>query len=326
MAYLKSRAKWLILLAVMWLLFMTVLLLYHVPPYAVRDGGLLCLFAAAVFLTADGIAFYRRHRELERQMGQVCLSVDHLPMPCDLTEEDYQELIRILFREKQMTQDRADLRYMDMMEYYTLWVHQIKTPIAALRLLLQNEDSRPYLEMRSELLRIEQYVDMVLCYLRLDGDTTDFVLRRCDIDRILRQAVRKFAGQFIQKKIRLEYRPVKTAVLMDEKWLQFVVEQLLSNALKYTPEGGCVTMEMEKDECLCIRDSGIGIAPEDLPRVFQKGFTGYNGRSDKRASGIGLFLCKQILEKMGHTICIESETGQGTVVRVGLGRREMMLE
>ena len=213
-----------------------------------------------------------------------------------------------------------------MVEYYTLWAHQIKTPIAAMNLLLREEQGPQTLELRGELQRIEQYVEMVLCYLRLDGDTTDFVLRRYDLDGILRPAVRKFAGQFIRKKIRLDYEPLGAMVLTDEKWLRFVVEQVLSNALKYTPAGGTISVTLEDPLTLCIADMGIGIAPEDLPRVFERGFTGYNGRREQRSSGIGLYLCRRILDRLGHTITIASVPGEGTTVRIGLESRKMRVE
>jgi len=141
----------------------------------------------------------------------------------------------------------------------------------------------------------------------------------------VRQAVRAYASQFIRKKIRLEYEPLSCRVLTDEKWLLFAVEQVLSNALKYT-KAGSVSITMEAKKTLCIRDTGIGIAPEDLPRVFEKGYTGYNGRADKKATGIGLYLCRRILGKLGHTISIESKLGVGTTVRLGLESAHLTVE
>ena len=326
MAYLKSLWRSIAVFAVFSVIFATIFMLYHIPLYAVRDGALLCLFFGGVCLVVDAASFYRRHRELENLRREITLQVDHMPMPEGLLEEDYQELIRVLHQAAQQTRDAADSRYLDMVEYYTLWAHQIKTPIAAMNLLLREAQGPQTLELRGELQRIEQYVEMVLCYLRLDGDTTDFVLRRYDLDGILRPAVRKFAGQFIRKKIRLDYEPLGAMVLTDEKWLRFVVEQVLSNALKYTPAGGTISVTLEDPLTLCIADTGIGIAPEDLPRVFERGFTGYNGRREQRSSGIGLYLCRRILDRLGHTITIASVPGEGTTVRIGLDSRKMRVE
>jgi signal transduction histidine kinase len=165
-------------------------------------------------------------------------------------------------------------------------------------------------------------VDMALGYVRLDSDSSDFLLRRCDLDTILRPAVRKFAPQFIRRHLTLRYEPVGKTVLTDEKWLGFVIEQVLSNAVKYTPEGGTVTVSCTDAPALLISDTGIGVEPEDLPRVFEQGFTGYNGRADKKATGLGLYLCRRVCRKLGHTITMDSRVGEGTTVTIGLARTE----
>lgn len=168
-------------------------------------------------------------------------------------------------------------------------------------------------------------MEMVLGYLRLESPSSDYVIRNYALDDIVRQAVRKYASQFIRRKLRLEYTPLNVSVITDEKWLLFVIEQVLSNALKYT-RSGSVSITLEAPKTLCIHDTGIGIAPEDLPRVFEKGFTGCNGRTDKRATGIGLYLCRRILEKLGHTIAITSTVGEGTTVRIGLQQDALEVE
>lgn len=217
-------------------------------------------------------------------------------------------------------------RHREMVDYYTAWVHQIKTPIAAMRLTLQLDDTPNGRKLMSQLLRIEQYVDMVLMYLRLDEGASDYVIRSCDVDEVIRQSLRKFAGEFIDRRLTLHYAPVGLTAVTDEKWLGFVVEQVLSNALKYTPEGGSITIDAEEPATLCIRDTGIGIAPEDLPRIFDRGYTGRNGRTHRQASGIGLYLCRRICRDLGHTITAASAVGEGTVIRLDLSRRTGPLE
>ena len=211
------------------------------------------------------------------------------------------------------------------MDYYTTWCHQIKTPIAAMSLLLQNEDTPQNRQLKSELFRIEQYVDMVLCYFRLDSPTSDFILKPYDLDDILKQTIRKYAGQFIQKKIRLHYEPVHMQVLTDEKWLSFAIEQILSNAIKYTPSGS-VTITVDHLQHLSISDTGIGIAAEDLPRIFEKSFTGYNGRTDKKSTGLGLYLCRNILNKLSHSISVTSKVGEGTTFTIDLSCQPLIPE
>lgn len=183
---------------------------------------------------------------------------------------------------------------------------------------------RPGQSLSGDLMRVEQYVEMVLVFLRLDSSTTDYVIRRHSLDDIVRPAVRRFAGEFIRRRLRLEYQPLDHTVVTDGKWLGFVVEQVLSNALKYTASGS-VTIAMDGDD-LCIRDTGMGIAAEDLPRIFEQGFTGVNGRRDRRASGIGLYLCRRICGNLGHTIRASSVPNQGTEIRIGLGQKKTLPE
>ena len=208
----------------------------------------------------------------------------------------------------------------DLTDYYTTWVHQIKTPIAAMRLLLQKEDTLLGRQLNTELFRIEQYVEMVLCYFRLDSPSSDFVIKYYDLDDIIRQSVRKYAGQFIQKKLRLIYEPSGQKVLTDEKWLSFVIDQILSNAVKYTNEGS-ITISVDSHLVLSIADTGIGISPEDLPRIFEKSYTGYNGRVEKRSTGLGLYLCKKILGRLSHPISVTSTLGEGTTFYINLSRQ-----
>lgn len=278
------------------------------------DYGLV-LMAVLVLLFAipDYIRFLKRMKELERIRGSLS-AADGLPESTDPMEMEYQRILRSVRKEVLAEQVNMEQKYSDMMDYYTLWVHQIKTPISAIRLLLQSGIDGSREELETELFRIEQYVEMVLSYLRLDSESTDFVIRRCRIDDMIRQSVKKFAKQFIRKRIRLVYEGTEASVLTDEKWMCFVIEQLLANALKYT-HAGSITLTADENR-LTVEDTGIGIAPDNLPRVFEKGYTGYNGRSDKRATGIGLYLCRRILSKLGHRITAESEIGAGTRITI----------
>lgn len=230
-------------------------------------------------------------------------------------ERDYMDLIQAIFEDKKQYMDKSDGEKAEMLDYYTLWVHQIKTPIAAMRLILQSEETQQYRELQGQLFKIEQYVEMVMAYLRIGSSSTDFLLKEYEMEVMVKQSVRKYAPMFIRKKISVKLGNLKYKVLTDEKWLCFAIEQILANAIKYTNEG-YILIDSENETTLVIKDTGIGIAPEDLPRICEKGFTGYNGRIDKRASGIGLYLTKQILTKLGHRISFESEIGKGTTVRI----------
>ena len=306
-------------------IFLVVFRLYGIPMEAVIYPLGLCAGVGLVVMAVDFSGFARRHRTLRTLAEQTEGIAERLPEAINALEGDYQELVRIMSRERLRREEEWDKRYRDMVEYYTLWAHQIKTPIASMDLQLQSQDTSLARQLSVELARIGQYVEMVLVFLRLDSQSTDYVFREYALDEILRRSLRSFAGEFISRRLKLRYTPTELKVVTDEKWLSFVVEQVLSNALKYTPEGS-VSIYAEEPATLCIRDTGIGIAPEDLPRIFERSYTGYQGRADHRASGIGLYLCKQICDRLGHTIRAESRVGEGTVIRIGLEQTRVEAE
>ena len=324
-SYIKQHRLALLAFVLCAVLFAATFLFYRFPLKAVLYPTVLCLVLLAGFAAADIVRTRKKHAELERIKCFDAKLADSFPEADGVLEADYQEIIHLMREQHERAEQRTEQGLREMMDYYTVWVHQIKTPIASMRLALQNEDTAESRQLQSELGRIERYVEMVLTFLRLGADSTDYVIKEHELDDIVRGAVKKLAGDFINKKIKLEYTELDEKVLTDEKWLSFVVEQVLSNALKYTSEG-TVSIYTESPKTLCIRDTGIGIAADDLPRVFENGYTGYNGRSDKRASGIGLYLCRRICNKLGHTISAESKAGEGTVIRIALDKKKLEVE
>ncbi len=295
--------------------------LYRLPAEAVLYPAALCVLLGIGVLLLDFFRVRRRHMVL-RDLKEIDAE---LPEVRDIEAEDYREIVRLLREANREARTRSETDMAAMVDYYTLWVHQIKTPIAAMRLRLQDEDSELSRALLSDLGRIERYVSMVLTYLRLENGATDYVIKETDLDSVIRPVLRQFAGEFISRKLKLDYTPAERKVLTDSKWLSFVVEQVLSNALKYTPSGS-VSISMEDPATLVVRDTGIGIPPEDLPRVFERNYTGLAGRADTRASGIGLSLCKSVCDRLGHTISIESTPGEGTSVRIDLSARKLEFE
>ena len=218
-------------------------------------------------------------------------------------------------RERKSEESRHWEELQEKQDFFALWAHQIKTPIAALNLLLQ-EEKQDTAECRQELFKIESYVEMALNYLRFEEMSNDLVLERNSLEQLVRQVVKKYAAIFIYNHISVQLEHLDYTVLTDEKWFCFVLEQILSNALKYTKQGS-VNISAEETENglkVLVCDTGIGIKSEDLPRIFEKGFTGYNGRMDKKASGLGLYLCKGVCGKLGHGISVSSKEGKGTTV------------
>ncbi len=324
LGYLKDRKGAILLLLACHGLTAFLFWLEHLPFRAVGYGFLLCVVLCLAAAVPDFLRYGKRRKALVRLTGRPLAEPSILPEAGTGMEGLWRQLVlqemeagRALGQEKE--QERKEL-----LDYYTMWVHQIKTPIAALRLLLDGDPSRDR-ESKEELFRIEQYVGMVLSYLRLSGDSTDFVIRRYPLEPVVRRSVRKFAPVFIRKRLSVRVEIGELSVLTDEKWLSFVLEQLLSNALKYTEQGG-IKIYAEEPARLVIEDTGIGIGPEDLPRIWERGFTGCNGRSERNATGLGLYLCREILEKLGHGFSITSEPGRGTKVCLALAEKRIEVE
>ena len=330
-SYLKRNLGWIavILLTIFSMSVIVELNGVHISEWIY--GTILCIFFLLVIGGVDFYLYYRRHQNLQKMQDIVKISVNALDMPKDQIEEDYQKLLQIVHEDKVKAVNDLESGKKDMAEYYTMWVHQIKTPIAAMRLLLQSEDTPKSRECAEELFHIEQYVEMVLGYLRTEDMSSDLKLSRCALDSIIREQIHKYAGIFISKKLSLTYEGISKNVLTDEKWLGFVIGQILSNALKYTRTGGIrislkdvpgnsqntediSNMISPSPVTLIIEDTGIGIRKEDLPRIFEKGYTGVNGRENNRATGIGLYLSKKIMKRLGHRIYVTSEEGKGTKV------------
>ena len=323
--YLKQRKTGVFLFSLFTLLFLCSFILYKIPAGAVLYPAMLCAFFAAVFIFFDYKKELKKHNRLVEIRKYTENLLDFLPHIETVDDEDYQQIIRLMDDEQRQRTTEMNIKYSDMTDYYTAWVHQIKTPISSIKLTLQNSDAEYSGIVAEDLFRIEQYVEMVLMFLRLDSEYTDYVIQEYNLDEIIKGAVKKFAGQFIRRKIHLAYEPFGITAVTDEKWLSFVIEQVISNALKYTPEGE-ISIYLESPKTLCIKDTGIGIAPEDIQRIFEKGFTGCNGRTDKKASGIGLYLCKRICTNLGHTISALSSGKNGTVIKINLDKKKLFVE
>ena len=324
--YLRRHIPTVLMLAACCAIFTGVAVLYRMPAEAGFFAALLCLLAGGIFFLARFSRYVRRHRLLRQLAAEARLPLDRLPEAVDQVERDYQALLETLSGRMDAALARQEALRRDMLEYYTLWAHQVKTPLAAMDLILQEQDTPLSRELQSQLFAMERYVDMVLVYLRLGSDSADLVIAPCPLDPLVRQSVRKYAPLFIRRGIRLTLEiPCGAEAVTDEKWLAFALEQVLSNALKYTPAGGAVTIAF-RDGCLTVADTGIGIAPEDLPRVWEMGYTGRNGRLDKRATGIGLYLTRRILRRLGHDVSIASRPGSGTVLTFDLSTRPVQPE
>ena len=289
--------------------------------FIARRGGLLALAILHVLVSAGVCAIYGTPAEYSFYICAIA-AIFWVLVLCSLAYSDAKQNREVQLLEQQLSEkaaeDKADAYWKVIREkedFFTLWAHQIKTPIAALEVLLQSNPVEAS-ECRRELLRIENYVGMALNYTRFDNMSSDLRLENCRVEDVVRPLVKKYATMFIHNHLSVDLEGLDVVILTDEKWFTFVLEQILSNALKYTREGGIRICARAAEDGLEVGviDTGIGIRAEDLPRLFERGYTGYNGRLDKKASGLGLYLCKGICDKLGHGLKVTSTVGQGTEV------------
>ncbi|MGM0169520.1 hypothetical protein IGI39_003836 [Enterococcus sp. AZ135] len=300
---------------IFWGLIFLTFYLYEFSFAPFLDGWLFTLFALVVYSL---IAFYRAFRR-QKQLELLATkdlqlnSLIFLPKAETLSEQTYQEVLRLVLETKNDQQEELLQKQKNMLDDFGLWLHQIKTPVAALDLLIQSGQLEPR-TMKNELFKINEYLQMILNYMRQNLDQADLVFQQLSIEKILKSVVKKYATFFSQKNLSLQFGELEGVVYSDQKWLIFILEQIIFNAIKYT-ENGTISISF-LDNQLTIQDTGIGIRAEDLPRVFEKGYTGMNGREQQRASGLGLYLSQEAASKLGCQLYIESQIKQGTKVTI----------
>ena len=325
LSYIRAHIGVALFLAGSAAVFAVVLFLSGLPAEPVRYAALLCAVGGVVCALPGYLQYRRRYRAAELALQGLPEAVDRLRAPSGAVEEAYDAALRRLCAMLAKSETDRQRQRIESADYFTMWIHQIKTPIAAMQLILREQDDARSRELLAELFRIDQYAEMALTYARLESPTTDLVLRRCAVEPIVRSVVRQYAGQFVRRHVALRCEIEPVCALTDEKWLAFILGQLLSNAVKYT-ENGTVTVRVTKELVLSVSDTGIGIAPEDLPRIFEKGFTGYNGRAGRKSTGLGMYLSRCAAEKLGHRISVQSAPGQGTTVSVDLRSVDLGVE
>ena len=316
LAYIRSRSRFFaFILLLTGLIFLFDVLFVSQGPYF-NYFFLLSSVFSFIFLIWDFWMELQRYRK-ELLYGE---REAKSPMEVLLTE-------KLEKSESELYQKKSDAenRYNDLVDYYTLWVHQIKTPIAASKLLVSEvADRQLKQQLEQEIFKIDSYTNLVLQYLRLESFHDDLVLKKENIEDLVKEVIRKYAIFFIQKGLSVDLHDLDRRIVTDKKWLLVVIEQILSNSLKYTNEGG-IEIYMDGQD-LCIKDTGIGIKNSDVLRVFERGFSGYNGRMTQQSSGLGLYLTQKITQKLGHQIRIESELGQGTTLRIKFSEVNLLIE
>ena len=321
-SYLKKNIKVYILFVVFIAIFFIMFYLYNLPLEALIYTGSFCFLASVVASFSDFVNYRESYKKLKFLEKNILNDLEDLPKSLDIRIDYYHKIIEKLYEELEKLTQENQQKNTDMVDYYSMWVHQIKTPIAAMNFLLDNEEIDRKI-LQQELFKIERYVEMVLTYIRLDSISSDYVITKINLDEVVKDSVKKYATIFINKKIKLNYVSHETMVISDKKWLSFAFEQILGNSVKYSGTGGEITIETCENK-LVIEDNGMGIKEEDLPRIFEKGFTGFNGRYEKKSSGLGLYLCKKTLDKLGHHIEISSKVGEGTRIEITFPKEDTL--
>ena len=204
----------------------------------------------------------------------------------------------------------------DLNAYFLMWLHQIKTPMTVSKLLLEKPDDTTNTKLKMQLMYIEQYINMAMNYLKMIDHSTDMDITEVNLDDIIKNLLKKYSLLFIHNHISLEYQSNLTYVISDSQWLTILIEQILSNALKYTENGKIAIQYLEEKHALEIRDTGIGIRSEDIPKIFDRGYSGFNGRMNEKSSGLGLYLARKISERLNIQIEVESKLSKGSIFRL----------
>ena len=284
-----------------------VLYLQNIDLVAFKVAFLLPTLIFVLYLSFACQRFIQLHQFLART------SVENLPYFPDtsLIGEDYQQLLIGLEQWHQEKYQELLKFDKDLLDLTRVWTHQMKVPIAALDLMAQTNNLTQS-DVQHQLLELDNYLNILLSYLRLQNTSTDFRFETFDVADVTRDIIKKYANQFIMKNLSVRIEG-SWRLTSDRKWLTVALEQIINNAVKYTKTGG-VTIKF--DESITIADTGIGILPEDLPRLFEHGFTGYNGRHHQKSTGLGLYLTKEILDKLELTVTMTSQVEQGTEVKI----------
>lgn len=320
--YIYSKRHGLVTYIVSVVIFAIVFLLARVELKNIWYPALLCFVFYIALGIRDYLKYRARHKQLTHSLETIDATLENLPEAKGLIERDYQILLEALNKKKNNRIVENGQKAKELEEYLTLWSHQIKTPLTALQLTTASVEEPVKGETQEQIFEIEQYVDMMLQYIRLRDNTSDLVLQRYALRSMVNQAVKYYSRVFISKKLSVKIDiDEELTVTTDEKWFVFVLKQILSNALKYTEKGSIsIRAKLSEDPStslvLQIEDTGIGIAKEDLPRIFERGYTGYNGRKDKKATGLGLYLTSQVLAMLNHPVTIDSVIGEGTTVSI----------
>ncbi|GMQ59269.1 sensor histidine kinase [Vallitalea sediminicola] len=289
---------------------------------------ILSVFIMGVYLAVDYKKYNLLYKDIEYKINHHHFEEFDIKGNIPYMKKIYFKLFNEFFASVNNSKEMLDKDNEEYYDFITSWVHAVKIPISASRLLIEShqEDAEDTLiSIENEIEKIERYVEQTLYYSRSMSFSKDYLIREYNLNKLVKQSIKKFAKTFIGKKISLAVDIDENInVYTDKKWFGFILEQLLSNALKYTDkEDGRIeisTYEDDREYRLLIRDNGVGIKMEDIRRVFERGFTGFNGRYFEKSTGMGLYLARKLAGKLGHKLTIESKSNIYTLVRIHVSK------
>ena len=267
-----------------------------------------CLVFGGVFLFAN---FDMQYFILSLEVILFCMFIFLIKEWINYVKEEniLQEMENIQIENKALRNKMIEERN-DLEEYFLLWIHQIKTPITVCNLILGKPDAD--YRLKEQIFYIEDYTNMAMNYLKLKTRTSDMDICEADLDSIISGVIKKYSIIFIEKKIKLNYKKTEAKVVSDTKWLSILLEQVISNALKYTKSGEITILYDKKTNKLTVKDTGIGIPSSDIKKIFDRGYSGFNGRLNEKSSGLGLYMVGKIALLLGITIEVKSEVNIGS--------------
>ena len=277
---------------------------------------------ALVLLTGLFLTYWTRKRQMQKhldmvgQLSEPYLISEVIELPEQAEDQVYYQLLKMAG--KSMLEQIGEVRRerLEYKEYIEQWIHEIKTPITAMKLLCENHRTDWTKELLMELEKTNRFTEQALYYARSEHTEKDYSVREMALAQVVYQAIADNKYLLLQSGVRLEVEEMEDTVYSDEKWVRFILNQLIANAVKYRSEQPVLrfsTRRQQDQVVLKVEDNGIGISPADLPRIFEKGFTGQNGRMVQQSTGIGLYLCKRLCDKLGIGIAVESSE-QGTAI------------
>ncbi len=328
--YFKSRSGFVIINVIIFILILAVMSFLKVGSGIISLVFLMWFMPVGIFMILEAIKFKKFFNDMQHTMEELdkkYLLSSVIKKPDFIEGKLFYNILKETDRATHEQVKKYEYTEKEYREYIEMWVHEIKTPIASARLIIENNEDVVTNRIGNELNKVEKYIEQVLYYSKSSDVSKDYIIREFSLEGCVMAVIKKNSRDFINKRTALDICDIKETIFSDRKWVEFILNQIVGNAVKYsTEDGGRVkisTEERDNQVILTIEDNGVGISERDLGRVFEKGFTGDNGRLFGKSTGMGLYLCKKLCDRLGIGISINSTSGVGTSVRVVFPQSEL---